>query len=94
MRVLGMAVSLLVVLSLWSAPLAEGARGAGDGVDEPVRPRVAEDVDEDTDVAEDAARAWREWLRELEHAGVRLPPARALLDLEGRDRPGQLTIAI
>jgi cell wall-associated NlpC family hydrolase len=82
MRVLGMAVSLLVVLSLWSAPLAEGARGAGDGVDEPVRPRVAEDVDEDTDVAEDAARAWREWLRELEHAGVRLPPARALLDLD------------
>ncbi len=86
MRALAVSLSLLVVLSLWSAPPSEGARGAGDGADGAVESRYGENGENGAD-GEGTVQAWRERLRVLERAGVRLPPARALLDV-GRLPPG------
>ncbi|CAM2849471.1 D-alanyl-D-alanine carboxypeptidase family protein [Saccharomonospora xinjiangensis] len=81
MRALGVSLSLVVLVSLWTAPRPEASPAARDSRVSAVG-GVAEILP-----GEHAARQWREHLRVLDRAGVRLPPARALLD-ESRFPPG------
>jgi hypothetical protein len=74
MRVFGVSLSMLVLLTVCPSSPSQAAPLArvGSGVSGVVEPQPEAQ----------AVRSWRSRLTELERAGVRIPPRRALLDLD------------